>query len=84
MSGICYYWLERMIIAVDRHNGYLGEAIGHEWKGLTSTCFYVAGMVLAFVSPLLALALYFASAMMWFAPDKRIERAAGRSHEAEK
>ena len=34
MSAICYYWLERSIIAVNRHNGFLAEAIGREWKGL--------------------------------------------------
>ena len=36
MSAICYYWLERTIIAVNRHNGFLADAIGREWKGLLS------------------------------------------------
>jgi uncharacterized membrane protein len=75
MAAIFYYWLERSIIAVNRNNGYLAEAVGHEWKGLLSLGIYVAGMLVAFVSPFLALVLYFGSAMMWFAPDKRIERA---------
>jgi uncharacterized membrane protein len=75
MSAICYYWLERTIIAVNRHNGFLADAIGREWKGLLSLGIYVAGMALAFVSPWIALALYSGNALMWFAPDKRIERA---------
>jgi uncharacterized membrane protein len=82
MSAIFYYWLERSIIAVDRHNGFLADAIGHEWKGLLSLAIYIAGMGLAFVSPWIALALYFANAMIWFAPDQRIERA-GRTHRPE-
>jgi uncharacterized membrane protein len=82
MSAICYYWLERAIIAANRDNGLLAEAIGHEWKGLLSLGIYVAGMALAFVSPWIALALYFGNALMWFAPDQRIERV-GRAQQPE-
>jgi uncharacterized membrane protein len=82
MSAICYYWLERSIIAVNRNNGFLADAIGREWKGLLSLGIYVAGMAVAFVSPWTALALYSVNALMWFAPDKRIERT-GRNRRPE-
>jgi uncharacterized membrane protein len=82
MSAVSYYGLERSIIAVNHHNGYLADAIGHEWKGLVSLGIYMAGMGLAFVSPWIALAFYFATAMIWFAPDQRIERA-GRAQRPE-
>jgi uncharacterized membrane protein len=83
MSGVCYYWLERSIIHVNRNNGFLAEAIGYEWKGWLSLGVYTAGMALAFVSPWISIALYVGNALMWFAPDKRIERTV-RSHEPEK
>jgi uncharacterized membrane protein len=75
MAAICYYWLEHAMIAVNRNNGFLAEAIGRDWKGLSSLGIYVVAMPLAFVSPWIALALYLGNALMWFAPDQRIERA---------
>jgi len=75
MSAIGYSWLERAIIAVNRDNGMLAMAIGADWKGWLSLAAYTAGILLAFVSPWIAIALYLANALMWLVPDRRIEHA---------
>lgn len=81
MSAIGYTFLERSIIAVDPSNAVLAEAVGTERKGLISLCAYIAAMPLAFVSQWIAIALYLASAVMWFIPDRRIETRVARGEE---
>jgi hypothetical protein len=51
----------------------LAAAIGRDVKGLRSLYIYTAAIPLAFVSPLIALALYVTVAIMWLVPDRRIE-----------
>jgi uncharacterized membrane protein len=82
LSALGYTWLERSIIAVNRDNGVLARAIGTDWKGWLSLAVYTAAILLAFVSPWIALGLYVANALMWFAPDRRIERV-GRNRPPE-
>ena len=43
-------------------------------KGLVSRLMYMAGVVAAFWQPWIAWALYVAVALLWFVPDRRIER----------
>lgn len=81
MSAIGYTVLERAIIAVDPSNAVLAEAIGTDRKGRFSLCAYIAAMPLAFLSPWIAIALYLASALLWFVPDRRIESRVARGEE---
>jgi len=83
LSAIGYTWLERSIIAVNRSNGILAQAIGTDWKGWLSLASYAAAMPLAFVSPWISLALYLAVAIVWLVPDRRIEAAMGLDAEGE-
>lgn len=77
LSATGYTWLERSIIAVNRGNAVLAQAIGTDWKAWLSLGAYVAAMPLAFVSPWIALALYLAVAILWLVPDRRIEAVIG-------
>lgn len=81
MSAIGYTVLERAIIAVDPSNAVLAEAIGTDRKGRFSLCAYIAAMPLAFLSPWIAIALYLASALLWYVPDRRIETRVARGEE---
>jgi uncharacterized membrane protein len=81
MSAIGYTLLERAIIAVDPSNAVLADAVGTDRKGLLSLFAYIAAMPLAFVSPWIAIALYVASALLWFIPDRRIEARVARGEE---
>jgi uncharacterized membrane protein len=73
MTGIAYMLLERSIIACNGPHSKLAQAIGKETKGKLSLATYAVAIPLAFVSPLIAILLYVAVALMWFIPDRRIE-----------
>ena len=49
------------------------RAIGGDLKGKASLAAYVLAVPLAFVNPLLAVALYVLTALAWLVPDRRIE-----------
>jgi uncharacterized membrane protein len=74
-AAISYTILQTTIV---RHHGHeneqLKEAIGGDLKGKVSTLMYLLAIPLAFVSQWISCAIYFAVAIMWLVPDKRIER----------
>lgn len=74
MCAIAYFILARALIAADGANSMLAAAIGNDWKGKIPLAAYAAGIVLAFVSPYLSLALYAGVAIIWLIPDRRMER----------
>ncbi|MGH6848867.1 MAG: TMEM175 family protein [Methylocella sp.] len=73
MAAIGYLLLERMLIACNGADSTLARAIGGELKGKLSISIYAVAMLLAFVQPWIAIALYIAVAILWFVPDRRIE-----------
>jgi len=74
MAAIAYYILQRTIIAQQGRDSLLAAAIGKDCKGKLSPVFYLAAIPLAFVSPWISSALYVFIALLWFVPDRRIER----------
>jgi uncharacterized membrane protein len=74
MSGIAYVILQLSIIASQGPDSLLKKAVGADWKGKVSLLSYVASIPLAFVQHWLSLALIVLVALIWFVPDKRIER----------
>ncbi len=53
------------------------QASGVDRKGLASLAIYATAVVVALVAPLVALAMYVVVAIIWFIPDRRVERALG-------
>jgi uncharacterized membrane protein len=74
MSGIAYFILSRHLIALHGSTSKLATAVGKDYKGIISLVFYTAAIPLAFVHTGISLVLYVLVAMMWFIPDKRIEK----------
>jgi len=74
MAAIAYFVLQYRIIVSQGKDSLLKRAVGSDWKGRLSPLLYVAGIVLAFVSQWLAIAIYVLVALMWLIPDRRIER----------
>ena len=72
-AGISYNILQRQIIAVNGRDSRLAVALGSDRKGKLSIVLYLAGIVLAFTRPWIAIVLYVAVALSWFVPDSRIE-----------
>jgi len=52
----------------------LRQALGRDFNGKISPVRYLSGIALAFISPWLAMLVFTGAAIMWIAPDKRVER----------
>src|SRR4029077_16457969 len=73
MPAIAYYLLQKAIMRKQGADSVLASALGTDVKGKLSPVFYVAGIALAFVSPLLSILMYVLVAVIWLIPDRRIE-----------
>ena len=78
MAAIAYYVLQCAIINQQGRDSLLASAIGEDWKGKLSPVLYFIAIPLAFVSPWIASGLYVFVALIWFIPDRRIERVLER------
>lgn len=76
MASIAYWILQQQIIASQGEHSLLQQAIGRDWKGKLSPVFYATGILSAFLSQWLAVAVYIGVALLWLIPDRRIERMA--------
>jgi uncharacterized membrane protein len=74
MSAIAFYILQWAIIHYHDDDFALRKAIGKDLKGKLSLVLYVVGLLLSFVNPWFAISCYVFVAIMWFVPDKRIEK----------
>jgi uncharacterized membrane protein len=74
MAAIAYYILQNAIIAQQGPGSLLATAVGNDWKGKLSPILYLLAVFLAFLSPWLANGIYALVALLWFIPDRRIER----------
>ena len=74
LAGVAYTILVRAIIAAHGKESDIAKAIGSDFKGLVSIAAYVTAIVVAFVNPWISGGLYIAVALIWFIPDRRIEK----------
>jgi uncharacterized membrane protein len=74
MAGIAYVILQQLIIATQGSHSVLKAAVGRDWKGKASPALYITAIACAFWSPVVSQVLYALVALMWFIPDRRIER----------
>jgi uncharacterized membrane protein len=72
--GFAYYLLQKSILRTEGHESTLAAALGPDTKGKLSLTFYVVAVALAFVDPALSDAVFVSVALIWFVPDRRIER----------
>jgi len=75
MAAVAYWVLQRTIIAAEGPDAVLARAIGRDWKGKASPVLYLAAIGLSIRWEWAAQAIYAGVALMWLAPDRRIERA---------
>jgi uncharacterized membrane protein len=73
MAAIAYFILQTVIIRHQGADSRLAAAVGKDLKGKVSPLLYLAAIPSAFVNRWIAIALYVLVAMMWLAPDPRIE-----------
>ncbi len=74
MAAIAYTILSKTLISDTDKNAKLAIAIGKDTKGKLSLLLYVLGILFSFVQPMIGLALYATVSVIWFIPDRRIEK----------
>lgn len=74
MNAVAWYILAHTMILSHGKDSHLGNAYGSDTKGKISALLYLAGIFLSFYYPWMGITLYAVVAVMWFIPDKRIER----------
>jgi uncharacterized membrane protein len=74
MPAIAYQLLQRAIVHQQGKHSVLASALGNDFKGKLSPLLYAAAVALAFVDAWLSIAIYALVAVMWFIPDRRIEK----------
>ncbi|MES2123827.1 MAG: TMEM175 family protein [Gemmatimonadota bacterium] len=79
MAGNAYFILSRALIVHHGEASPLARAVGRDAKGLVSVAIYALAIALTQLDPAISLGLYVAVAMLWFIPDRRIERIVVRN-----
>ena len=74
MAAIAWPILVGRLIKANGPECELARAVGNDFKGKVSIAGYVAGIAVAFFNPWIACAFYLAVALIWFVPDRRIEK----------
>src|SRR4051794_34975968 len=75
LAAVAYYVLQRTIVIEDGPDSKIAAALGRDIRGKISPVVYLAALPLAFVFRWVSLVLYFAVAVMWIIPDRRMEMA---------
>ena len=75
LAGAAYSILTMKILEFHGKDSDIAKAIGSDLKGKLSVVLYAAAVALAFFNPWISIAIYFAVAVLWFIPDKRIEKS---------
>jgi len=74
LAAFAYTLLVRALLSVHGPDSTLATALGSDLKGRVSLGLYLSAVPLAFVSSGIAAAIYVLVAVMWLAPDPRIEK----------
>jgi uncharacterized membrane protein len=74
MAGVAYYMLAHCLTAVHGKDSVLAQAIGKDKKGIISVILYIIGIACSFIHPWIGFSIYVIVAVIWFIPDRRIEK----------
>jgi uncharacterized membrane protein len=77
LAACAYFLLVRSLLSLHGQESTLATALGSGFKGKMSIVIYAVAVLLAFIIPLLSCALYVLVAVIWFIPDRRIEKVIG-------
>jgi TMEM175 potassium channel family protein len=77
LAAIAYYILQTLIVSAEGgRQSQFAAAIGKDWKGKLSPVLYTVAIVMSFLQPAVAGAIYALAALIWLIPDRRLERLA--------
>lgn len=74
MCGLAYSLLQWSVVKHAQKREQLAGELIKSQKGTVSLAFYLLAVAFAFINPMISDALIILVAIMWFIPDKRIEK----------
>ena len=75
MNGVAYGILARLLVRHEGPDSVLARAFSNDRKMIGSVAAYAVAIAVAWMLPVLSLALYAAVALAWLVPDRRIEKS---------
>jgi uncharacterized membrane protein len=84
LAAIAYFVLQGRLMRAQGPGSRLAAAVGRDLKGKLSPFVYCAGIALSFVNQWLGIAVYVLLAVLWFVPDRRVERELAHQHAEER
>lgn len=74
MASISYAILLWAIIRIEGKDSFIAKVVKEDRKGNLSTLLYFVATLLTFVNPVISIAILVLVAIIWFIPDRRIEK----------
>ena len=74
MVGMAYYILAQCLVSLHGADSILGKAVGNDVKGKISVVIYAVAIIMSRFNGKASLGLYALVAIIWFIPDRRIEK----------
>jgi TMEM175 potassium channel family protein len=74
LAGFAYVILTRSLMIYQGMDSTLATAVGRDFKGKASLVLYAVAIPLSFVNSWFACTLYVLVTVIWFIPDRRIEK----------
>ena len=75
MAAVAYKILQSLIVRVQGESSRLAKKLGSDIKGTLSPVLYAIAIGVSFFRPWIAGSIYILVALMWFIPDRRLERS---------
>ncbi|MFC5528648.1 hypothetical protein [Cohnella yongneupensis] len=75
LAAVAYFLLQRAILVQHGSDSPFAEAMGRDLKGKLSPVLYLIAIATAYLSTWVSCVFFASVAILWFVPDKRIERA---------
>jgi uncharacterized membrane protein len=74
--AIAFYILQQVIMKMHLYKAETQDGLKKaEWKGYISLAAYIAAIPIAFIDPRISCGLFVLVALVWFVPEKNIEKA---------
>ena len=77
LAGGAYYLLVRALLPLHAPDSALAVAVSSNFKEKVSLVIYAVAIPMAFIAPGVSFAMYVLVAVIWFIPDRRIEKVIG-------
>lgn len=75
------WWILVRVITRDKGNHKLEETLHHDYRMMTSSIIYAVATVAALFWPVISCVVYALMALLWFVPDRRIEKKLSEENE---